>query len=93
MLEGYEKLLSMELLPEQTEESRVIQMDQLLNAGLDRTAKIGEVEGNIGEAIKVVLSVKQAISAGLTTVPIAAAAWTGICVGLEVGQIISDFTH
>ncbi|KAK4915254.1 hypothetical protein LTR66_017100, partial [Elasticomyces elasticus] len=84
LLEGYEKLLSMELLPEQTGEGRVTQMDQLLNAGLDRTAKIGEVEGNIGEAIKVVLSVKQAISAGLTTVPIAAAAWTGICVGLEI---------
>ena len=40
-------------------------MDRLLNAGLDRTQKLANVEKNIGDAINIVLSVKEAIGSAL----------------------------
>ena len=59
------------------------QMEDLLNAGLDNTAKLAKAETFFGDAIKIVLSVKEAIGSGLQAVPIAALAWTGICVVLQ----------
>jgi hypothetical protein len=50
------------------------QIDRLLNAGLDKTQKLAKVEKNIGDAINIVLSVKEAIGSALQAVPIAALA-------------------
>lgn len=93
LLDFYEAILSRELdssrgakenIIDQDRERRRSQMDHLLNVGLDKTAKLAKVEKNMGDAIKVVLSVKEAIGSGLQAVPIAALAWTGVCVVLEV---------
>jgi len=92
LLDFYEAILSRELdssrgakenIIDQDRERRRSQMDHLLNIGLDKTAKLAKVEKNMGDAIKVVLSVKAAIGSGLQAVPIAALAWTGVCVVLE----------
>lgn len=56
---------------------------RLLNAGLDKTQKLAKVEKNIGDAINIALSVKEAIGTVLQAVLIAALAWTGICVALQ----------
>ena len=62
-------------------------MDWLLKKGLDKTAKLVHVEKNIGDAINIVLSVKEAIGSGLQAVPIAALAWTGVCVALQASAL------
>jgi hypothetical protein len=59
------------------------QIDCLFNAGLDKAQKLVNVEKNIGDAINIVLSVKEAIGSALQAVPIAALAWTGVCVALQ----------
>jgi hypothetical protein len=94
LVELYETILSHELdssskgtkgnVIEQTDQpKRRSQMDRLLNTGLDKTKKLAKVEKNIGDAINIVLSVKEAIGSALQAVPIAALAWTGVCVALQ----------
>ena len=94
LLELYETILSRELDDSSKEAKRNVietdpakrrsQMDRLLNTGLDKTERLAKVEKNIGVAINIVLSVKEAIGSALQPVPIAALAWTGICVALQV---------
>jgi N-terminal domain of NWD NACHT-NTPase len=95
LLEYYEAILSRELgdsskevkengIEKEDRTTRRSQMDRLLNTGLDRTKKLADVENNMGDAINIVLSVKDAISSALQPVPIAALAWMGVCVALEV---------
>ncbi|KAI8625445.1 hypothetical protein F5Y19DRAFT_265094 [Xylariaceae sp. FL1651] len=89
----YETILSRDLggsedaqgnIIEQGQTERRTQMDRLLDAGLDKTARLVSVEENIGDAIKIILSVKEAIGSALQAVPVAALAWTGVCVALQV---------
>jgi hypothetical protein len=40
-------------------------MDHLLNTGLDKTARLVYVEKNIGDAINIVLSIKEAVGSAL----------------------------
>jgi N-terminal domain of NWD NACHT-NTPase len=94
LFDFYETILSHDLdsskgakgnIIEQTDRmKRRSQMENLLNTGLDNTAKLAKAEKKIGDAMKIVLSVKEAIGSGLQAVPIAALTWTGICVALEV---------
>ena len=54
---------------------------------MDKTAeiiKVRKVEKNIGDVINIVFSVKDVIGGVLQAVPIAAVAWVGICVALQV---------
>ena len=93
LFDFYETILSHDLdsskgakgnIIEQTDRmKRRSQMEDLLNTGLDNTAKLAKAQKNIGDVMKIVLSVKEAIGSGLLAVPIAALAWTGICVALE----------
>jgi hypothetical protein len=93
----YERILSYDLgglegakenIIEQTRrKERQSQMYSLLNTGLDKTEKLAKVENNIGDAINIVLSIKQAIGSGLQAVPIAALAWTGVCVALQASLL------
>jgi hypothetical protein len=95
LFELYETILSRDLdssegakgnVIEQNRTKRRSQMDRLLNTGLDKTAKLGHVEKNIGDAINIVLSVKEAIGSALQAVPMAAVAWTGVCVALQASS-------
>jgi N-terminal domain of NWD NACHT-NTPase len=94
LVELYETILSTELdgsskedkanVIEQTDQTkRLFQMGSLLNTGLDKIEKLSKVKKNIGDAINIVLSVKEAIGNGLQAVPIAALAWAGVCVALQ----------
>jgi hypothetical protein len=94
LLKLYETILSRELddsskeakenvIEQRDSVKRRSQMDCLLNAGLDKTQKLAKVEKNIGDAINIVLSVKEAIGSALQAVPIAALAWAGVCVALQ----------
>lgn len=92
LFELYETILSRDLdisenvkgnVIEQDRTKRRSQMDRLLNTGLDKTARLVHVEKNIGDAIKIVLSVKEAVGSALQAVPVAAVAWTGVCIALQ----------
>lgn len=63
---------------------RRMQMDRILKKVLDKTTKPNGIGKTIEDAIGVVLSLKDAIGFGLQPVPIAALAWTGACIGLQV---------
>lgn len=54
-------------------------MERLLNTGLDKTARLAHVEENIGDAIIVVLSVKEAVGSALQ--------WAGACVALQASSL------
>ncbi len=91
----YEKILSLDLggskdaqrnIIEQDPTQRRVQMNRLLDAGLEKTARLGSVEKNIGVAIQIVLSVKEVVGSALQAVPVAALAWTGVCVALQVSR-------
>lgn len=95
LIELYETILSPDLdnsskgakgnvIEQKDRTKRRSQMESLLNTGLDKTEKLAKVEKNIGDAINIVLSVKEAIGSALQAVPIAALAWTGVCVALQV---------
>lgn len=93
LLTQYEMTLSRELEDSSKEATvnvietnpakRRSQMDGLLKKGLDKTEKPAQIEQKIGNAIGIVLSVKEAIALGLQAVPIAALAWTGVCFALQ----------
>jgi N-terminal domain of NWD NACHT-NTPase len=63
---------------------RRMQMDQILRNVLQHTTKPTGAEGRAKDAIDVVLSLKEVIGSSLQPVPIAALAWTGVCIGLQV---------
>ncbi|KAJ5570039.1 uncharacterized protein N7459_009469 [Penicillium hispanicum] len=95
LVASYETVLSHELGGSESPSENVIQesqverrsqMDKLLETGLEKTARLSKVEQGIGTAISVVMSVKSAITSGLSSVPVAAVAWTSVCVALEVFQ-------
>lgn len=65
-------------------ETRQQRMNTLLQQSLDRTARVDKVEGQIVAALDIVLSVKDVIGTAVSSVPIAAAAWTPICISLQV---------
>jgi hypothetical protein len=93
LMELYETILSHDLGRSNGAEGNVIeqmdrkkrrsQMNRLLKTDLDKTEKLAKVEKNIGDAINIVLSIKDAIGSALQAVPIAALAWTGVCVALQ----------
>ncbi|KAL9099696.1 MAG: hypothetical protein Q9163_004840 [Psora crenata] len=97
LVELYETIISRELDSSKGAEGNFIeqrdrmkkrsQMDRLLKTSLDKAAelaKVGRVEKNIGDAINIVLSVKDAVGGALQAVPIAAVAWAGVCVALQL---------
>ena len=99
LIEAYEAILSLELSSETVDENgnqkdgsqkgqteRQVQMNTLLDNGLKKTAKLSEVESGLSDAINIVLSLKDALDLGLKAVPVAAAAWSGICVALQVSS-------
>ena len=61
-------------------------MYRVLDASLLKSKKRAEVEKNIGDTMKIILSVKEAIGSGLQAVPIAAIVWTGVCVAMQVSM-------
>lgn len=66
---------------------RRMQMDQILRNVLQNTTKPAAAERRVKDAIDVILSLKGVIGTSLQPVPIAALAWTGVCIGLQVINI------
>lgn len=71
---------------EQSRMKKRSQMDLLLSTGLNKTARLSHVEKNIGDVINVVPPVKKAVASALQAVPIAAVAWTGVCLALKASS-------
>jgi hypothetical protein len=97
LIRAYEKILSHDyehgsdakgvdenLIEQNDRAKRRTQMDRILKKILEKTTKPNGVSKNIEDAIGVVLSLKDVIGFGLQPVPIAALAWTGACMGLQV---------
>ncbi|KAH8806173.1 WD40-repeat-containing domain protein [Xylogone sp. PMI_703] len=92
LLEAYEKVLSLyadssgEVDTIEQNQTRQTQMEHILNKSVDKTKRFAKVETNVASAIDILFSVKNAVGSGLQAVPIAAVAWSGICVALEFLQ-------
>ncbi|KAI8710889.1 NACHT domain-containing protein [Fusarium sp. LHS14.1] len=96
---AYEKILSAELhgddpssvTPESTDNeigqtpgTRSGQMQQLVQAGLDRTQKQASIKRGIDEGLQAVQEVRRVADKAVHAAPEAAVAWVGICLGLEI---------
>lgn len=96
LVQTYEKILSedYELTPELDQASgniieqhdrtrRRVQMDGILRKVLLETTKPAGVAARVKDAFDVVLSLKGVIGNSLQSEPVAALAWTGVCIGLQ----------
>ncbi|KAK4667645.1 NACHT and WD40-domain containing NOD-like receptor 1 [Podospora pseudopauciseta] len=96
---AYEKILSTELhgndpssvTPESTDNeigetpgTRSGQMQQLVQAGLDRTQKQASIKRGIDEGLQAVQEVRRVVDKAVHAAPEAAVAWVGVCLGLEI---------
>ncbi|RSL86770.1 hypothetical protein CDV31_016354 [Fusarium ambrosium] len=59
-------------------------MQQLVQAGLDRTQKQASIKRGIDEGLQVVKEVKGMVNKAVQAAPEAAVAWVGVCLGLEI---------
>ena len=76
------------------------QMQELVQAGLQKIKKEDKVKQVIGEVLQGVLSVKDMVDSALQPVPHAAIAWAGVCFALQVSflpqilqQIYTDLSE
>lgn len=105
LIDTYERILSSKLAeldleadPEdaggnsigQDGEKRSAQMQALAKHGLKQTEKAASVADKTTQALQVITTVKGVVSSALQSVPQAAVAWAGVCLGLEVNQIAAS---
>ncbi|KAH7112761.1 hypothetical protein B0J13DRAFT_488823, partial [Dactylonectria estremocensis] len=67
-----------------TREARCVQMQQLVQAGLDRTQKEASIKGGIDKGLQAVQAVRGIVDKAVQAAPEAAIAWVGVCLGLEI---------
>ncbi|OBS16087.1 hypothetical protein FPOA_13172 [Fusarium poae] len=68
----------------ETPRTRCGQMQQLVQAGLDRTQKQASIKQGIDEGLQAVQEVRRIVDKALHAAPEAAVAWVGVCLGLEI---------
>ena len=66
--------------------ARRLQMNKLVEDGLKKTEKLANVMKGIGNAIRVIDSVKETIGKGIASVPYVGIAWAGVCIALQVSM-------
>ncbi|KAK2734227.1 hypothetical protein FQN57_001748 [Myotisia sp. PD_48] len=95
IVEAYEKILSQDYEGNQAQENvieqgdwsrRRSQMDRILRNVLQDIPKPTGGERVMADAINVILSLKEVIGHSLHPVPVAAVAWTGVCIGLQLAS-------
>ena len=100
LVKAYEKVLSHELyvtdsssIPSKSQENAIeqtnrairrSQMSDLVQAGLRKTERLAKAKEGVGNVIQVVLSANEIISSAVQSVPQAAAAWSGVCLALQI---------
>lgn len=99
VVEAYEEILSAELRRNdstsvadestkneigETREMRRRQMQQLVQAGLDRTQKDASIKGGIDKGLQAVQAVRGIMDKAVQAAPEASIAWVGVCLGLEI---------
>ena len=72
----------------ETWETRRRQMQQLVQAGLDRTQKEASIKGGIDKGLQAVQAVRGIVEKAVQASPQAAVAWVSVCLGLEVRSTI-----
>ena len=105
IIDAYERILSQELIEDnsgrdlsRTENTieqadiakRWSQMEQLIQARLEKTEREYKFKQAVGEVMQHILSVKDAVSSALQAVPQAALAWTGVCFALQVDSLFTN---
>ncbi|KAE8356800.1 hypothetical protein BDV28DRAFT_126563 [Aspergillus coremiiformis] len=89
LIQSYETILSRELAANERnvikaeQNDRQSQMSALLETGLTKVAKLSKAEKGIGDAIGVIMSVKDVVSVGVSAILPAAIAWASLCVALD----------
>jgi hypothetical protein len=101
LVDTYEKILSVKLQENGTtlvdikltqnkisndRKTRRSQMQQLLQAGLDRRQKQVSIQESISEGLRVFESLRGMIDQAVKASPDAAVAWVGVCLGIEVSD-------
>ncbi|UKZ78904.1 hypothetical protein TrVFT333_006650 [Trichoderma virens FT-333] len=100
LVDGYERILSQYLrdrglvadsdisqqntIAANSPDVRRKQMNELIRAGLDKTAREAKVKGGLGTAMGIILSLKNMVSTAVAAVPQASIAWSGVCIALGV---------
>ncbi|KAM0516054.1 hypothetical protein ACHAPE_005677 [Trichoderma viride] len=100
LVQAYEKILSRNLrgqgfnspvtdsdknaIAQNNPHTRRTQMRQLIDEGLNNTAREGKLKETIGTATQFVFAAQDIISSAIQTAPQAALAWAGVCVALEM---------
>ncbi|KIL86170.1 hypothetical protein FAVG1_10566 [Fusarium avenaceum] len=99
IVEAYEKILTKYLLSttETTEENngaqnlinadpakRWKQMEQLVQEGLETTAKDADIKEKVNHWITIIQPLRDAVSTGVKAAPAAAIPWAGICCALQI---------
>ncbi|EEU33805.1 uncharacterized protein NECHADRAFT_89121 [Fusarium vanettenii 77-13-4] len=68
----------------ETPGTRCGQMQQLVQAGLDRTQKQASIKRGIDEGLQAIQAVRGIMDNAVKVAPEAAVAWVGVCLGLEI---------
>ncbi|UKZ53066.1 hypothetical protein TrVGV298_006853 [Trichoderma virens] len=100
LVDGYERILSQYLrdrglvadsdisqqntIAANSPDVRRKQMNELIRAGLDKTAREAKVKDGLGTAMGIILSLKNMVSTAVAAVPQASIAWSGVCIALGV---------
>lgn len=69
---------------------RRLQMQQLVQHGLQKTEKDAKAKQHIGDGIQAAMAVKEVVDKAIQASPEAAVAWVGVCFALEVGAICTE---
>lgn len=81
-----EKSISQDNAIPQTNQKGIRQerLNMIIQAGLKKTAKIAKYEGHVKTAIDYVFKLKDIVDMAVSAMPAAAAAWSGISLGLQI---------
>ena len=76
--------LDKNLIEQTNKEKRRLQMERLVNAGMEKTEREREIKEDVGGAMKGILLFKDLVGQAVSTIPQAALAWTGVSVVMQV---------
>ena len=69
---------------EEESDKRWLQMEKIVQMGLERTEKGADTMGKINDAMQIVGPLKDLVSMAVQACPQAAIAWTGVCFAIQV---------
>jgi hypothetical protein len=76
--------LDKNLIEQTNKEKRRLQMERLVNAGMEKTERERGIKEDVGSAMKGILLFKDLVGQAVSTTPQGALAWTGVSLAMQV---------